>query len=213
MSEPDQPDTERPEFPESATPSAEDPGRFVAGRTRAIALAVDLVLVAVLAIGCGIWLLADPPPTPEENEYTNRQHALAAADRFASTLVSFDATKPDSYLDALKGMLGDDDSGPCMAEVAKLVPAVGNEAAAKSAASRKQEYLGEVRQRAIELIDSDSARALVVVAYQMTAIVDDKRVPLAAQDLRLRIDLETDAAGDWLVNSCPIVVPSQGGDQ
>ncbi|MGH3359863.1 MAG: hypothetical protein ACRDO7_13765 [Nocardioidaceae bacterium] len=180
------------------------------GWTSALPVAIVLAAVTVVAIAGGAWLMADPPDTPYEVESANRQDALASGDRFASTLTSFDATRTSEYVEAVTDQLADGEDSPCWGEVAKLVPAVADEATAQAAEQREQLYQGSVRDRAVESIDSDSARILLVVEFQMSAIVEEQRVPLAAQRLRLRADLEN-TGGDWLVDGCTIVQPGVDG--
>lgn len=202
-------DATEPEIDDGSMEQTEAAG---SGWKAAVPVATVLAIVAVLAIAGGAWLMADPPDTPREAESADRQDALASGERFASTLTRFDATKTAEYVDALTEQLAEGEDSPCWGEVAKLVPAVADEATAQAAAQRKQTYQGAVSERAVESIDSDSARVLLVVDFQMSAIVKEQRVPLASQRLRLRADLET-KGDDWLVDGCAIVQPStDGGD-
>lgn len=181
---------------------------------RALPLAVVLVVIAVAAIAVGGWLWADPPETPQETESADRQDAILAGERFASTLTGYDATETDAYVDSLTGMLADGKDSPCWDQVASLVPAVADPATQQAAAQRKQLYDGTVRERAVETIDPNSARVMLALDYQMSAIVKEQRATLAAQPLRMRMDLESHG-GEWLVNTCTIVAPesADGGAQ
>lgn len=194
------------ESEEAATDGA-DPGRRSA-RTIAAALAV----IAIVAVAAGIWLLKWPPETPQEQRTADRQDALISAEHFATTLAGFDASKQDEYVDAVTGLLADGKDSPCWSTVAALVPAVADEATAKAAKDRKQTYEGSVGDRAIEAIDSDTARTLLVVDYSMEATIKKQRVPLAAQRLRMRLELTNDD-GDWLVNECNVVGPGAGEEK
>ena len=190
------------------TTGIDDDGRRRSVRTISVALAV----VTVLAVAMGVWLLKWPPQSPEEQRASDRQDAVLAAERFAKDLTDFDATKRDEYVDAVTEQLADGKDSPCWSTVAALVPAVADEATAKAAQQRKQKYEGSVSDRAIEAIDSDSARALLVVDYSMEATIKQKRVPLAAQRLRMDFDLSNDG-DDWLVDECTVVGPGAGDDQ
>ena len=179
---------------------------------RALPWAVVLVVLAVAAVVAGTWLWASPPETPQESEAADRQDAILAGERFASTMTSYDATKTDAYVDSLTGMLADGKDSPCWNEVAALVPAVADEGTAQAAAERQQLYDGSVRERAVETIDSNSARVMLAVDFQMSAIVKEQRTTLAAQPLRLRMDLTSDD-GEWLVDTCTIVSPEAAGGE
>lgn len=180
---------------------------------RALPTAALLVVVAVVAVSVGLWLWKQPPATPEETRLEDRQDAVLAGERFASTLVSYDGTETDAYVDSLNGMLADGKESPCWNDVASLVPAVADPGAAQAAAERQQLYDGTVRERAVEEIDSDSARVMLAVDFQMSAIVKEQRTTLTAQPLRLRMDLRPDD-GQWLVDTCTIVAPESatGGE-
>lgn len=207
MTETDEP-VERPTSEDASTDQAR------AAWKRALPLAIVLAIVAVAAIGVGAWLWADPPATPQETESADRQDAILASERFASTLTSYDATKTDAYVESLTGMLTDGKESPCWNQVASLVPAVADPATQQAATARKQLYDGTVRERAVETIDPNSARVMLALDYQMSAIVKQQRTTLAAQPLRMRLDLDSNG-GDWLVKSCTIVAPesADGGAQ
>lgn len=203
MTDDDKPDVEP--APETSTTDTQPPAW-----RRALPAAIVLAVVAVVAVVCGAWLMADPPTTPEEAESADRQDAILAGERFASTLTTYDATKTDQYVDSLTGMLSDGKDSPCWNDVASLVPAVADPATRQAAAKRKQEYDGTVRERAVETIDPNSARVMLAVDFQMSAIVKEQRTTLTAQPLRLRMDLDLDD-GEWLVETCTIVAPEQAG--
>ena len=185
-------------------------------RTAALPMATVLVVIAVIAAGVGIWLVAAPPATTEETNDSNRQDAIVAAERFISLLTDFEATKDvTSYADELADQLVDGTDSPCWSTVAGFVPAVADEATAQAAKQRKQLYEGEVRERAVETVDSDSARVILAADFATSAVMKGKRVPLLAQPLRLRLDLELDGE-NWLVSNCTLVTPATGdedGDQ
>lgn len=188
--------------------------RHPAAWRRALPLATVLVVIAIAAIGVGTWLWADPPATPQQAESSDRQDAVLSAERFASTLTSYDATKTDAYVDSLTGMLADGKDSPCWNQVSSLVPAVADSTTQQAAAQRQQLYDGTVRERAVETIDPNSARVMLALDYQMSAIVKKQRATLAAQPLRMRMDLKSHD-GDWLVDTCTIVAPepADGGAQ
>ncbi|HLR84371.1 MAG TPA: hypothetical protein VK059_05445 [Nocardioidaceae bacterium] len=191
----------------------ESPGaateRTDAGRRSARMIAAVLVVIVVIAVAIGVWLLKWPPKTPQEQRSADRQDALISAEHFAKTMTGFEAGKRDQYVDAVTELLSDGRDSPCWSTVAALVPAVGDEATAKAAKQRKQTYDGSVSDRAIEAIDSDTARALLVADYSMEATIKKKRVPLAAQRLRMRFELTKDD-GDWLIDECNVVGPEAG---
>lgn len=188
------------------------PGDVAPRRSAALPVAALLIAVTVLAVAGGGWLLKWPPATAQEQRTSDRQDALIVAERFGKTLTGFHASQKSQYVDAITALLADGQDGPCWSMVAALVPAVADEATAKAAEERKQVYDGSVNDRAIEAIDSDSARALMVVDYSMEATIKDQRVPLAAQRLRMRLDL-TNEGDDWLVTECTVVAPGAGGDE
>ena len=181
-------------------------------RSAALPLVALLVAVTIVAVAVGLWLLNWPPATAEEQRTSDRQDALIAAENFGKTVTSFNATQQSQYTDALTKLLADGQDSPCWSTVAALVPAVADEGTAKAAKERKQAYEGSVEDRAIEAIDSDSARALVVVDYSMKATIKGQRVPLAAQRLRMKFDMSNEE-GDWLVNECTVVAPAAGDDE
>lgn len=197
---------------EEPTPSGVVTERTDAGRRSARTMAIALVVVAAVAVAAGIGLVTWPPETPSEQRTSDRQAALISAEHFAKTMTGFDAAKNDEYVDAVTGLLAEGKDSPCWSTVAALVPAVADEATAKAAQERKQTYTGSVNDRAIEAIDADTARALLVVDYSMEATIKKERVPLAAQRLRMNLDLTKDG-GDWLVNECNVVGPGTGDEQ
>lgn len=178
----------------------------------ALPVAVTLVLVTIAAVTCGAWLVTDPPDTQRETEKAERQDVLLAGERFAGTMTSFDATKAQQYVDSLSEMLIGGKDSQCWSEVAKLVPAVADPASAQAATKRKQTYQGAVVSRAVETLDPDSARAMLVVDFATSAVLDKKRVPLASQRIRLRLDMATRDDG-WGIKACTIVLPKtdEGG--
>ncbi|MDN5854188.1 MAG: hypothetical protein L0K86_15330 [Actinomycetia bacterium] len=194
------------------TPVDTTPGRSDGARRSARTIAAALVAIALVAVAVGVWLLKWPPETPQEQRTADRQDALISAEHFAKTMTDFDAAKQDGYVDAVTGLLADGKDSPCWGTVAALVPAVADEATAKAAKERKQTYDGAVNDRAIEAIDSDTARALLVVDYSMEATIKEQRVPLAAQRLRMQLDLTKDG-GDWLVNECNVIGPGSGDEK
>lgn len=173
---------------------------------RALPTAAVLAVVAVLAIGRGAWLLADPPETSQDVEAADRQDAILAGERFASTLTSYDATASDEYVGSLTGMLAGGKEGRCWDEVTSFVPVDVGSSEAQAAAERGLLYDGTVRERAVETIDSDSARVMLAVDSQVTAVVKEQRVVLTAQSLRMRLDLESHD-GEWLVGACSLLTP------
>ncbi|UYM03730.1 hypothetical protein [Solicola gregarius] len=181
-------------------------------RGSALPVAIALLVVAAVAAGVGIWLITAPPETPEEANDSRRQDAIVSAERFANVLTSYDATKDtDAYADELTDLLADGTDSPCWSTVAGFVPAVADEATAQAAEQRKQLYEGEVRERAVETVDPDSARVILAVDFATSAEMKGKRVPLLAQPLRFRVDLEADG-DDWLVSNCTLVAAGAGED-
>lgn len=167
-------------------------------------LAAVLGVVAVAALALGVVTAVRGPSVPAYADATDRQDVRAAAEKFATSVNTYDVKDLDPYVARVTPLLTDDLATQFKASTKDLLSKF-----AKTGIVSK----GTVDQVAVDSVDDDSAEALAAI----TVATEPADVQVGQPRLRWRITLvrEGDA---WLVDSFENVTvqgaetPSATGD-
>ncbi|MFD1825102.1 hypothetical protein [Mumia zhuanghuii] len=167
-------------------------------RTRLLALV--LALVAVAGVAVGVLALVRGPQIPAYADTATQADVRAAAEKFATSVNTYDVKDLDPYIARVRPLLTDD-------------LATQFEASTKDLLSKFEEAgivsKGTVKQVAVDSLDADSAEVLAAI----DVATEPADVQVGQPRLRWRIALVRDG-DEWLVDSfANIPVESKAPEQ
>ncbi|MGH1563642.1 hypothetical protein [Mumia sp. DW29H23] len=163
-------------------------------RTRLLALALALVAVAGLVVG--VVAVVRGPQIPAYADVASRQDVRAAAEKFATSVNTYDVKDLDPYVARVEPLLTDELASQFEASTKDLLSQFADAGIVSK---------GTVEQVAIESIDDDSAELLAAI----TVATEPADVQVGQPRLRWRIALVRE--GDrWLVDSFSNVTVESG---
>ncbi|WP_370616249.1 hypothetical protein [Mumia sp. Pv 4-285] len=154
-------------------------------RTRLLALVLALVAVAGLAIG--VLAVVRGPQIPAAADTSTRQDVRAAAEKFATSVNTYDVKDLDPYVERVTPLLTDTMAEQFEASTKDLLSQFADTGIVSK---------GTVEQVAIESLDNDSADVLAAI----TVATEPADVQVGQPRLRWRISLVLED-GRWLVEN------------